>query len=33
MKQRLGPLEYVLIALIALGVGITIAMAIIDPAA
>lgn len=32
MKQRFGLLEYVLLALIALGVGITIAMAVIDPA-
>jgi hypothetical protein len=31
--RRLGPMEYVLLALIALGVAITIAMAIIDPAA
>jgi hypothetical protein len=32
-KRRLGPLELLLLALIALGVGITIAMAVIDPAA
>ena len=28
---RLGPLEYVLLGLIALGIGITIAMAILNP--
>jgi hypothetical protein len=31
-RRRLGPLEYMLLALIALGVAITIAMAVIDPA-
>ncbi len=30
-RRRLGPLEYMLLALIALGVAITIAMAVIDP--
>jgi hypothetical protein len=33
MRRRVGAMEYVLLALIALGVAITIAMAIIDPAA
>lgn len=33
MKQRLGPLEYALLVLIALGVGVTIAVAIINPSA
>jgi hypothetical protein len=32
-ERRLGPLEYVLLALIGLGIGITIAMAVIDPPA
>jgi hypothetical protein len=31
-QRRLGSLEFVLLALIAVGVGITIAMAVIDPA-
>jgi hypothetical protein len=31
--RRLGPLEYALIALIGLSVGITIAMALINPSA
>ncbi|HET6865738.1 MAG TPA: hypothetical protein VFH80_07435 [Solirubrobacteraceae bacterium] len=31
--RRLGAVEYFLLALIAAGVGITIAMAVIDPAA
>lgn len=30
-RRRLGRMEYMLLALIALGVAITIAMAIIDP--
>lgn len=30
-RPRLGPLEYLLLALIALGVAITVAMAAIDP--
>lgn len=30
--RRLGGLEYLLVALIAVAVGITIAMAIVDPA-
>ncbi len=30
-RRRLGPLEYTLLALIALGIAITIVMAIIDP--
>ena len=30
-ERRLGALEYVLLALICLGVGITLAMAVIDP--
>jgi hypothetical protein len=29
--RRLGPLEYALIALIVLGIGITVAMAILNP--
>ena len=29
--RRLGPLEYTLLALIALGIAITIVMAILDP--
>jgi hypothetical protein len=32
-RRRLGPLEYTLLALIALGIGITITMAIINPSA
>ncbi len=32
-RRRLGPLEYTLLALIALGIGITIAMAILNPSA
>jgi hypothetical protein len=32
-RRRLGPLEYALLALIALGIGITIAMAILNPSA
>ena len=32
-ERRLGRLEFLLLALIALGVGITIAMAVIDPGA
>lgn len=31
-SRRLGRLEYLLLALIALGVAITIAMAVVDPA-
>lgn len=31
-QRRLGPVEYLLVTLIALGVAITIAMTIIDPA-
>jgi hypothetical protein len=30
-EHRLGRLEFLLLALIALGVGVTIAMAVIDP--
>jgi hypothetical protein len=32
-QRRLGRVEYFLLALIAAGIGITIAMAIFDPAA
>lgn len=32
-RRRLGPLEYTLLALIAFGIGITIAMAILNPSA
>jgi hypothetical protein len=31
-ELRLGPVEYLLVTLIALGVAITIAMALVDPA-
>jgi hypothetical protein len=31
VRRHLGPLEYLLVALIALGVAITIAMFIVDP--
>ena len=30
-QQRLGPLEYALLALIVVGVGITLAVAILNP--
>jgi hypothetical protein len=32
-ERRLGPLEFLLLGLVALGVAITIAMAVIDPPA
>jgi hypothetical protein len=32
-RRRLGPLEYLLLALIALGVAVTVAMFIVNPSA
>lgn len=31
-RRRLGPFEYTLLALVAVGIAITVAMAVFDPA-